>query len=141
MSHLLDTCVISELVRSEPNSGLLRWFSDQDEDRLYLSVLTMGELEKGVEKLAPSRRKTSLGKWVREDLARRFGDRLLPIDLSVTQRWGAIAGASERKGRPLPVMDSLIAATAMAHGLTVVSRNVSDFDRCGVQCVNPWQRS
>lgn len=139
MSHLLDTCVISELVRPEPNAGLLRWFPEQDEDGLFLSVLTIGELERGIEKLATSRRKKTLGKWVREHLARRFEGRLLPIDLPVAQRWGAIAGTSERKGRPLPVIDSLIAATAIVHGLTVVSRNVLDFERCGVDCLNPWQ--
>ncbi len=141
MSHLLDTCVISELVRPGPNEGLLRWFSEQDEDRLFLSVLSIGELERGIEKLATSRRKTSLGKWVREDLARRFDGRLLPINMPVAQRWGAIAGASERKGRPLPVIDSLISATAIVHGLTVVTRNVSDFERCGAECINPWQVS
>ena len=98
MSHLLDTCVISELVRPEPNTGLLRWFSEQDEDGLFLSVLTIGELERGIEKLATSRRKTTLGKWVREHLARRFEGRLLPIDLPVAQRWGAIAGAYRAQG-------------------------------------------
>jgi len=139
MSHLLDTCVISELVKPSPNEGLLRWFSEQDEDRLFLSVLTIGELERGIEMLATSRKKASLGKWVREDLARRFEGRLLIIDLRISQRWGAIVGASGRKGRPLPVIDSLISATAFVHGLTVVSRNVLDFERCGIECVNPWQ--
>ena len=139
MSHLLDTCVISELVRPEPNKRLLQWFSEQDEDRLFLSVLTIGELERGIEKLATSRRKTRLAKWVREDLARRFEGRILSVDMPVTRRWGAITGASERKGRPLPVIDSLIAVTASVHALTVVSRNVPDFERCGVECLNPWQ--
>lgn len=138
MSHLLDTCVISELVKSEPSANLLQWFSSQDEDALYLSVLSMGELERGVEKLPTSRRKTRLSQWVRQDLAKRFEGRLLSLDLQVAQRWGAMVGASERKGRPLPVIDSLIAATAIVHGLSVVSRNVADFERCGVSCVDPW---
>lgn len=138
MSHLLDTCVISELVKSEPSANLLQWFSSQDEDALYLSVLSMGELERGVEKLPTSRRKTRLSQWVRQDLAKRFEGRLLSLDLQVAQRWGAMVGASERKGRPLPVIDSLIAATAIVHGLSVVSRNVADFERCGVTCVDPW---
>lgn len=138
MSYLLDTCVISELVKSEPSANLLQWFSSQDEDALYLSVLSMGELERGVEKLPTSRRKTRLSQWVRQDLAKRFEGRLLSLDLQVAQRWGAMVGASERKGRPLPVIDSLIAATAIVHGLSVVSRNVADFERCGVTCVDPW---
>lgn len=138
MSYLLDTCVISELVKSEPSANLLQWFSSQDEDALYLSVLSMGELERGVEKLPTSRRKTRLSQWVRQDLAKRFEGRLLSLDLQVAQRWGAMVGASERKGRPLPVIDSLIAATAIVHGLSVVSRNVADFERCGVSCVDPW---
>lgn len=139
MSHLLDTCVISELVRPEPNKHLLQWFSEQDEDGLFLSVLTIGELERGIEKLAASRKRTKLAKWVREDLARRFDGRVLSIDMPVARRWGVISGASERKGKPLPVIDSLIAATAIVHDLTVVSRNVPDFERCGVECLSPWQ--
>lgn len=141
MSYLLDTCVISELVKPEPSANLLEWFSDQDEEALYLSVLSIGELERGVEKLSASRRKTRLSQWVRQDLAKRFDGRLLSLDLRVAQRWGAMLGASERKSRPLPVIDSLIAATAIVHGLSVVSRNVADFERCSVECVNPWSAS
>ncbi|MSQ59011.1 MAG: type II toxin-antitoxin system VapC family toxin [Betaproteobacteria bacterium] len=141
MSHLLDTCVISELVKPEPNEAVLRWLSEQDEGRLFLSVLTMGELERGIAKLTASRKKASLGKWVRRELARRFEDRILPIDLPVAQHWGMIAGSSERTGQPLPVIDSLISATAMAHGFIVVSRNEADFKRCGAECVNPWRAS
>ena len=138
MSRLLDTCVLSELVKTEPNANLLRWFEQQDEDTLYLSVLTLGELERRIEKLPASRKKNRLAQWVREDLARRFEGRVLGIDAQTAQRWGAIVGASERKGRPLPVIDSLIAATALMRGLSVVSRNVSDFERCGVVCDDPW---
>lgn len=141
MSHLLDTCVISELVKPEPNASLLRWFSSRDEAHLYLSVLTLGELERGVAKLPASRKKAKLGAWVRGDLARRFEGRILNIDVAVVQGWGAMVGASERRGRPLPVIDSLIAATAIAHNLRVVSRNAPDFERCGVECVNPWEAS
>ena len=136
MSRLLDTCVLSELVKTEPNANLLRWFEQQDEDTLYLSVLTLGELERRIEKLPASRKKNRLAQWVREDLARRFEGRVLGIDAQTAQRWGAMVG--ERKGRPLPVIDSLIAATALVHSLSVVSRNVSDFERCGVVCDDPW---
>jgi toxin FitB len=117
MSRLLDACVLSELLRSGPNASLLRWFEQQDEDTLYLSVLTLGDLERGIGKLPASRKKNRLAQWVREDLARRFEGRILSIHAQTAQRWGAIVGASERKGRRLPAIDSLIAATALIHGL------------------------
>ena len=100
--------------------------------------MTVGELEKGIAKLATSSRKTKLLSWVQRELAERFGGRLLPIDVRVAARWGALAGESERRGRPLPVIDSLLAATVLVHGLQIVTRNVHDFERCGVACVNPW---
>ena len=138
MSFLLDTAVVSELVRKNPSGAVLKWIDGQDEASFYLSVLTIGELEKGVAGLPASVRRSRLQSWVRRDLAERFGGRLLPIDIRTAARWGAIAGESERRGRPLPVIDCLIAATALVHGLAVVTRNVGDFERCGATCVNPW---
>ena len=138
MSFLLDTAVVSELVRKSPSAAVLKWIDGQDEATLHLSVLTIGELEKGVARLPASVRRSRLQSWVRRDLAERFGGRLLPIDTRTAARWGAIAGESERRGRPLPVIDCLIAATALVHGLAVATRNVGDFERCGVTCVNPW---
>jgi predicted nucleic acid-binding protein len=116
----------------------LKWVDGQDEGSLYLSVLTIGELEKGVARLPASVRRSRLQAWVRRDLVERFGGRLLPIDTRTAARWGAVTGESEKRGRPLPVIDCLIAATALIHGLTVATRNVGDFERCGVACVNPW---
>ena len=138
MSWLLDTPVVSELVRATPKASVIDWLQSQDENDLYLSVLTLGELEKGIAKLTNSRRKTTLRKWVRTNLMTRFEERLLAVDRHVASRWGVLVGTSERKGRPLPVIDSLIAATAIAHDLTVVSRNSKDFERCGIRCLNPW---
>lgn len=138
MSFLLDTAVVSELVRKNPSGAVMKWIDGQDEASLYLSVLTIGELEKGVARLPASVRRTRLQSWVRRDLAERFGGRLLPIDTRTAARWGAIAGEFERRGRPLPVIDCLIAATAQVHGLAVATRNVGDFERCGATCVNPW---
>ncbi len=114
------------------------WVRAQDETSLYLSVITVGELEKGIAKLPASARRSRLESWVRRDLASRFGERLLPVDTRVAARWGALAGEAEKRGRPLPVIDSLIAATALQHGLALVTRNVDDFKRCGVMLVNPW---
>ena len=138
MSFLLDTAVVSELVRKSPSARVLKWIDGQDETSLHLSVLTIGELEKGVARLPASARRTRLISWVRRDLVERFGGRLLAIDARTATRWGAISGESERRGRPLPVIDSLIAATALVHGFTVVTRNVEDFERCGAPCFNPW---
>ena len=138
MSFLLDTAVVSELVRKSPSAPVLEWIAGQDEASLYLSVLTIGELEKGIARLPASARRSRLLSWVRRDLVERFGGRLLPIDARTAARWGAITGESERRGRPLPVIDCLIAATALLHGFTVATRNVGDFERCGAACVNPW---
>jgi len=137
VSFLLDTAVVSELVRKSPSAAVLEWVDGQDEASLFLSVLTIGELEKGVARLPASARRTRLQSWVRRDLVERFGGRLLPIDTRTAARWGSVAGESEKRGRPLPVIDCLIAATALVHGLTVVTRNIGDFERCGATCVNP----
>lgn len=138
MSFLLDTAVVSELVGKNPSGAVLKWIDGQDEASLYLSVLTIGEIEKGVARLSASARRSRLQSWVRRDLVERFGGRLLPIDTRTAARWGSIAGESERRGKPLPVIDCLIAATALVHGLAVATRNVGDFERCGATCVNPW---
>ena len=138
MSFLLDTPVVSELVGKRPSAAVLKWIEGQDEASLYLSVLTIGELEKGVARLPASERRTRLQSWVRRELVERFGGRLLPVDVRTAARWGAMTGESENQGRPLPVIDSLIAATALIHGLTVATRNAEDFKRCGAACVNPW---
>jgi predicted nucleic acid-binding protein len=138
VSWLLDTCVISELVRPRRKASVVRWIQERDEDELFLSVITIGELEKGIAKLLDSTKRVTLEQWVRRELADRFRNRLLVIDSVVTARWGAMAGASEARGQPLPVIDSLIAATSLQHDLTVVTRNTDDFERCGARCFNPW---
>ena len=116
----------------------MRWVRERDESELYLSVVTIGELEKGIAKLPDAPKRMLLEQWVRRDLAERFRARLLSIDAGVASRWGAIAGASEARGLPLPVVDALIAATALLHGLVVVTRNTEDLERCGARCFDPW---
>jgi len=138
VSWLVDTCVLSELVRPRPKASVVRWVRERDEDELFLSVITIGELEKGIAKLPDSTKRATLEQWVRRELADRFRGRLLAIDLGVAARWGAIVGASEARGEPLPVIDSLIAATSLQHDLTVVTRNTVDLERCGARCFNPW---
>lgn len=136
---LLDTCVLSELARPRPDGGVLAWLDAADESVLYLSVVTLGELEKGIARLPVSARRRKIERWVRQDLAARFEGRLLDVDRAVAERWGAMSGESEGRGVPLPVIDALIAATALTHGLDVVTRNTSDLERCGARCINPWK--
>ena len=138
MSWLLDTCVVSELVRPRPKASVINWVRKREEGELFLSVITIGELEKGIAKLPDSPKRVTLAQWVRRELADRFRDRLLVIDSGIAACWGAMVGASEARGEPLPVIDSLIAATSLQHDLTVVTRNPVDLERCGARCFNPW---
>ncbi len=139
MKYLLDTCLISELVKKEPNPAVVSWLDEQDEQKLFLSVLNLGELQKGISKLPDGTKKSELQAWVALDLVERFTGRILEIDLDTALTWGRLQGEAEQAGDKLPVMDSLIAATAVAHGLIVVTRNVKDIERCGVRVCNPWE--
>ena len=138
MKYLLDTCLISELIKKEPNSAVVSWLDEQDEQKLFLSVLNLGELQKGISKLPDGTKKDELQAWVALDLVERFAGRILEIDLETALCWGRLQGEAEQAGEKLPVMDSLIAATAAAHGLIVVTRNVRDIERCKVRVCNPW---
>lgn len=138
MKYLLDTCLISELIKKEPNPAVVSWLDEQDEQKLFLSVLNLGELQKGISKLPDGTRKSELQEWVALDLVERFTGRILEIDLDTALFWGRLQGEAEQVGEKLPVMDSLIAATAAAHGLVVVTRNVRDIERCKVRVCNPW---
>ena len=139
MKYLLDTCLISEVVKKVPHPSVVSWLDEQDEQGLFLSALTIGELQKGISKLLDSERKDELQAWVEHDLALRFTGRIIDIEMEVMLIWGRMQGESERRGERLPVMDSLIAATAKAHGLAVVTRNVTDIERCQVKVCNPWE--
>jgi toxin FitB len=140
VKYLLDTCLVSELVKKEPNPAVVGWLDEQDEHKLFLSVLNLGELQKGISKLPDGTKKNELQAWVALDLVERFTGRILEIDLETALCWGRLQGEGEQAGEKLPVMDSLIAATAAAHGLIVVTRNVRDIERCGVRVCNPWER-
>lgn len=137
MKFLLDTCVISALRKPRENASLVEWISEVDEPDLYLSVITIGELEKGVSRLPESKKKTAVSEWVRHDVTNRFGNRILPIDAAVAACWGELIGALETKGKPLPILDAFIAATAIVADCTVVTRNTKDFADCGVRLHNP----
>jgi predicted nucleic acid-binding protein len=135
---LLDTNCISELVRSRPEPLVLEWMQATDESLLYLSVLTLGEIRKGVAGLPQGKRQTQLETWLELELQSRFSGRILLIDAPIADRWGLMAAEAKRKGRALSAVDGLLAATALHHNLTIVSRNISDFANTRVQILNPW---
>lgn len=134
---LLDTNVISEPKRSRPDAGVLRWLGDQLLSDLHLSVLTVGELRRGIVRFEPGRRRDDLDFWL-ADLLLQYGERILPVDLDVTERWPALADANRAAGRASEMADELIAATAHVHGLTVVTRNVRHFEPSGCRVLSPW---
>ncbi|HJQ56644.1 MAG TPA: type II toxin-antitoxin system VapC family toxin [Vineibacter sp.] len=139
MTFLLDTNVISEWVKPRPDPGVIAWLADVDEDRVFLSVVTMAELRYGIERLATGSRRRRLDDWLRHELPSRFEGRVLPVGDAVAEAWGRIAARREAAGRPIGAMDAFIAATANAHDLAVVTRNTSDFDAVVKEVVNPWK--
>ena len=136
---LLDTNCISEVVRAQPEPRVLEWLEAADEALLYLSVLTLGEIRKGIACLVQSKRRTQLEAWLQVELQARFSGRILPIDAAVSDRWGLLSADPKRKGRALGTIDGLLAATALQFNLTLVSRNVSDFAHTAVRILNPWE--
>jgi predicted nucleic acid-binding protein len=136
---LLDTNCVSELVHRQPDPNVLDWMQAADESLLFLSVLTLGEIRKGVAGVPQSKRRAQLETWLGLDLQARFAGRILLIDAPITDRWGLLAAEAKRKGRALSAIDGLLAATALDHNLTIVSRNVSDFVFTQVPILNPWE--
>lgn len=139
MRYLLDTCVISEAVKERPSPDVLEWLSAVDETRLFLSVLTLGEIQKGVSALPAGKRQARLQNWLDNDLMARFDGRILPITNDIATDWGLLSGRARHKGYSAPVIDALLAATARHHDLVLVTRNVGDFEPLGVNVVNPWE--
>ena len=137
--YLLDTNCISELVRLNPEPRVMHWLQAADEASLYLSVLTLGEIRKGVAALPQGKRRTRLETWLDIELRARFAGRILSIDVPVADRWGLLTATAKREGKTLSTIDGLLAAIALHHNLTVVSRNVSDFADTPVQVLNPWK--
>ena len=138
MNFLLDTNVLSEVQRPAPDMKVLGWLDAVDEDRVFISVASTAELRRGIALMDDGRRRTALAAWLANDLPSRFAERMLPIDHAVAERWGDLMARSRRSGVALTVMDGFFAATALAHDLTLVTRNVRDFAEFGVSLHNPW---
>lgn len=138
MNYLFDTNVLSELTTKDPNANVVAWVESIDQENIFLSVVAIGELKKGVEKLPGSKRKKDLISWLENDLLIRFGERVIPLDLPVMLVWGTMVAELEKAGTPLPAIDSLLAASASQRGLTLVTRNTKDFEPAGIPLINPW---
>lgn len=136
MSYLIDTNVLSELRRKAPDARVVAWMQDRPRQSLYLSVLTLGEIRKGIERLDDAARRQHLIDWLEVELPNYFLGRLLDIDAHTADRWGRLMSSA---GRPLPAIDGLLAATALQHDLTLVTRNTKDFAGLDIQLINPWE--
>jgi predicted nucleic acid-binding protein len=136
LSYLIDTNVLSEIRRKSPDANVVQWINSRPATSLFLSVLTLGELRKGIDSLADSKRRLKLLDWLETELPLFFAGRILSIDEGVADRWGQLMASA---GRPIPAIDSLLGATAAYHGLTMVTRNSKDFKNLGLEVLNPWK--
>jgi predicted nucleic acid-binding protein len=139
VTYLLDTCLVSELLKPRPSQTVSAWLAEQREEDLHLSVLTLGEIQKGVAQLPESRKKARLQAWLDRDLRDRFRGRIVPINETVALTWGRVSGDALARGRPLPVIDALIAATAIVFDATFATRDEEGILDAGAKTVNPWE--
>ena len=138
MTFLLDTNVVSEWRRPCPDPGVIRWLEEFNDDQCFISVVTIAELRHGIIRMAQGLRRRQLDLWVTEELISRFETRILSVDLAVAATWGHVVARTQAQGRSIEPMDAFIAATAECHGLTLVTRNVKDFEFLGIRVFNPW---
>ena len=139
MNYLLDTCVISELIKPKPSSKLIKWLRSCQEESLFLSSLTIGEIQKGISKLPDSGKRKKFQNWLDSELTQRFDRRIIGIDFKVAQKWGEIQALTEIAGIKMPVIDSLIASIGIVYDMAVVTRNTADMKNSGVRLFNPWE--
>ena len=138
MSFLLDTNVISEWVKAQPHPGVIRWLAEADEDRVFISVISIAEVGRGLELMPKGRRRDRIAVWLREDLPMRFEGRILSVDVAIAQEWGVTFERARSQGITLGIMDAFLAATARKHELTLVTRNTKDFQHLGTPLFDPW---
>lgn len=137
MNYLLDTCVLSELIKIKPNQNLLHWFLSINSNQAFVSCLTIGEIKRGIEKLNPSNKKKKLSAWLLT-IKNDYAEHILEIDMETASFWGQITAKAEIKGKTSSSIDSLIAATAIKHNLVLVTRNEKDFQNLPTKILNPW---
>lgn len=140
MNFLLDTNIVSEWAKPRPDAGVVTWLAEADEDRVFISVITLAELRHGIERLPAGARRDRLDAWLTGQLPSRFEARVLAVDVGTANAWGRVMARSEAGGRRSGAMDAFIAATAEQHNLTLVTRNVADFDALGIRLLDPWRR-
>ncbi len=138
MRLLLDTNVLSEVTRPAPDARVLQWLDGLDEDRSFISVVSIAEIRRGVALMDDGRKREALAEWLARDLPQRFEQRVLPVDEPVALAWGDLMGLAKRRGRGLSSMDGMIAATAIAQSLTLATRNTRDFEGFGIELFDPW---
>lgn len=139
MNYLPDTCIISEVIKREPNKNVISWLQTQDEANLFLSILTFGEIQKGIQKDPDQTRKKRLKIWLEGDLKKRFDTRIIPIDLKVVTNWGSIQGSAKLIGKPMATIDGLIAVSGLTYNCIVATRNTSDMEQSTAELFNPWE--
>ncbi len=138
MKYLLDTCVISEFVKPTPNKKVISWINEIASEMLFISVITIGEIRKGITKLPESKKKQKLTLWL-NTILEEYDERVISIDLAVADTWGILQGDADKNGVPMSSIDGLIAATAYTHNLTLITRNEEDFNNSKISLINPWK--
>jgi hypothetical protein len=139
LSFLLDTNVISEWAKPQPHAGVIRWLASADEDRVFISVITIAEVRGGLERMPKGQRRDRIAAWLGEDLVMRFEGRIAPVDTAIAQEWGVVVGQARGGGMNIGIMDAFLAATARSRGMTLVTRNTRDFRGLGVEVFDPWE--
>ena len=138
MKYILDTCVISELIKPRPNSNVVSWVNSNPEETLYLTSITIGEIQRGIFKLKKSKKRTNLQNWLENELIVRFDKRIIGFGLFESITWGKIQAQAEKHGKKMPILDGLMASIAIVHNMGIATRNIDDMDVSGVALVNPW---
>ena len=139
MRLLLDTNVLSEVTKPRPNEDVLTWLHELDEDRTFISIVSIAEIRRGVALMDKGRKQEALDKWLTDDLPQRFENRIIPVERLVARAWGDLMALAKRSGRGLASMDGMIAATAVAHQLSLATRNTKDFEGLGINIIDPWK--
>lgn len=138
MNYILDTCVISELIKKDPDKKVIKWISNIDENALFITSITVGEIVKGIERLKEGKRKNDLIGWINIDLKERFKNRIIAFDTESATVWGKVQATTELKGKPLPAIDGIIASIGIANKMVIATRNISDMKESGAVLYNPW---